>query len=70
MMQNAELHLHLSPKQCGGRKGRSAIDIPVITVFNLDTLYFMRANMAFMYCDAQACYDRIVVIVLCPGPTA
>eukprot|EP00957_Ditylum_brightwellii_P155971 11871701-Ditylum_brightwellii.AAC.1 len=63
MMQDAELHLHLSPNQYGGRKGRSAIDIPVLTVFNLDTLYFMQANMAFTYCDAQACYDRIVVIM-------
>eukprot|EP00957_Ditylum_brightwellii_P011477 867997-Ditylum_brightwellii.AAC.1 len=62
-MQNVELHLHLSPNQYGGWKGWSAIDIPVITVFNLDTLYFMQSNMAFTYCDVQACYDRIVVIM-------
>eukprot|EP00957_Ditylum_brightwellii_P205102 15342306-Ditylum_brightwellii.AAC.1 len=62
-MQNAELHLHLSPNQYGGHKGKSAINIPVITVFNLDTLYFMQANMTFTYCDAQACFDRIVAIM-------
>eukprot|EP00957_Ditylum_brightwellii_P116676 8900065-Ditylum_brightwellii.AAC.1 len=63
MMHNAELHRHLSPSQYGGRKGMPAINIPVITVFNLDTLYLMQANMAFMYCDARACYNRIVVIM-------
>eukprot|EP00957_Ditylum_brightwellii_P092478 7042190-Ditylum_brightwellii.AAC.1 len=39
------------------------MNILVITVFNLDTLYLMQANMAFTYCDARACYDRIVVIM-------
>eukprot|EP00957_Ditylum_brightwellii_P008247 623608-Ditylum_brightwellii.AAC.1 len=63
MMHNAELYGHLSPSQYGGRKGRSAINIPVITVFNFDTLYLMRANMAFTYCDARACYNRTVVIM-------
>eukprot|EP00957_Ditylum_brightwellii_P155961 11871243-Ditylum_brightwellii.AAC.1 len=64
MMHNAELHRHLSPSQYGGRKGRSAINMPVITVFNSDTLYLMRSNMAFMYCDARACYNRVVVIMV------
>eukprot|EP00957_Ditylum_brightwellii_P080987 6160305-Ditylum_brightwellii.AAC.1 len=63
MMHNTELHMHLSPNQYGGRKGRSAIDISVITVFNLDTLYLMQANMAFTYCDARAYYNRVVVIM-------
>eukprot|EP00957_Ditylum_brightwellii_P126679 9655595-Ditylum_brightwellii.AAC.1 len=62
-MQNTELHQHLSPNQYGGRNGQSTIDIPVITVFNLDTLHLVRANMAFTYCDARACYNRIVVIM-------
>eukprot|EP00957_Ditylum_brightwellii_P038642 2920940-Ditylum_brightwellii.AAC.1 len=31
MMHNAKLHRHLSPSQYGGRKGRSAIDIPALS---------------------------------------
>eukprot|EP00957_Ditylum_brightwellii_P080774 6143333-Ditylum_brightwellii.AAC.1 len=63
-MHNAELHQHLLPDQYGGRKGTLLIHIPVITVFNLDTPHLMRANMAFTYCDARACHNRIVVIML------
>eukprot|EP00957_Ditylum_brightwellii_P144064 10976972-Ditylum_brightwellii.AAC.1 len=63
LMKNAELHQFILPDQYGGQKGKASIDIPALTVFNLDTLYFMRANMAFVYCDARACYDCIVVIM-------
>eukprot|EP00957_Ditylum_brightwellii_P152774 11629256-Ditylum_brightwellii.AAC.1 len=58
-----ELHQHLSNNQYGGREGRSAIDIPVRTVFSLDMIHMMRANITFVYCGARACYDKIVVIM-------
>eukprot|EP00957_Ditylum_brightwellii_P063437 4815645-Ditylum_brightwellii.AAC.1 len=62
-MKNAECHQFISPNQYKGQKGKSAIDIPVLTAFNLDTLCFMKANMAFVYCDSRACDDCIVVIL-------
>eukprot|EP00957_Ditylum_brightwellii_P032600 2470884-Ditylum_brightwellii.AAC.1 len=62
-MKNAELHKFILPDQYRGQKGKAAINIPMLTAINLDTLYFMRANKAFVYCDAQACCGHIFVIM-------
>eukprot|EP00957_Ditylum_brightwellii_P180805 13774285-Ditylum_brightwellii.AAC.1 len=49
--------------QWGGRNGRSAIDVPMLNAFTLETFHIMRANVAFTDCDAHACYNRMVAIV-------
>eukprot|EP00957_Ditylum_brightwellii_P197992 15084261-Ditylum_brightwellii.AAC.1 len=59
MLRNAEDYDYLHDSQYGGRKGHSAIDIPMLTAFILDVLHSMGANTIFTDCSAKACYNRI-----------
>eukprot|EP00957_Ditylum_brightwellii_P188984 14386738-Ditylum_brightwellii.AAC.2 len=62
-LQNAEDYHHLHTSQYGGRKGRSAIDIPMSGKFILEFMHLQRANTTFTDCDAKACYDCIITII-------
>eukprot|EP00957_Ditylum_brightwellii_P199301 15191850-Ditylum_brightwellii.AAC.1 len=46
----------------GGRGIRSAINVPILKTFTLETLHCIRANTAFTDCDARAYYDHMIAI--------
>eukprot|EP00957_Ditylum_brightwellii_P119633 9127262-Ditylum_brightwellii.AAC.1 len=55
---------YLDDDQHDGRNGRSDIDIVLGKVFTFDMAHFQRANFGCTNCDAKACYNRIVPIIL------
>eukprot|EP00957_Ditylum_brightwellii_P166476 12671918-Ditylum_brightwellii.AAC.1 len=63
-LQNAEDFSHLHTSQYGGRKGRSVIDIPMASTFILESMHMQQANATFADCNAKACYDRIITIIM------
>eukprot|EP00957_Ditylum_brightwellii_P182531 13904314-Ditylum_brightwellii.AAC.1 len=63
-MQNAEKHGYLHDNQYGGRQGRVAADIVLGKSILLDTFHIQWINAGCTDCDAKACYDRIIPIVL------
>eukprot|EP00957_Ditylum_brightwellii_P008955 677886-Ditylum_brightwellii.AAC.1 len=63
-LRNAEDFSHLHTSQYGGRKGQSAIDIPMSSTFILESMHMQWANAIFTDCDAKACYDRIITIIM------
>eukprot|EP00957_Ditylum_brightwellii_P160444 12214389-Ditylum_brightwellii.AAC.1 len=62
-LQNEEEYHHLHTSQYGGRKGRSAIDIPMSSTFILESMHLQRANAAFTDYNTKACYNRIITII-------
>eukprot|EP00957_Ditylum_brightwellii_P061508 4668040-Ditylum_brightwellii.AAC.1 len=64
LMNNVEKINYLNDDQQGRRNSSSAIDIVLGKVFTFDTTHFQRANFECTDCDAKACYDRIVPIIL------
>ena len=64
IMPQAEKLKHLSEDQHGGRNGRGAVDIALGKVFKYETFHFQRSNIACTDCDAKACYDQIIPLVL------
>eukprot|EP00957_Ditylum_brightwellii_P077646 5900957-Ditylum_brightwellii.AAC.1 len=63
-MQNAEKHGYLHDNQYGGRQGQAAADIVLGKSFLPDTFHIQQTNAGCTNCDAKACYDRIILIVL------
>ena len=63
LLRNTEHHKFLTDNQWAGQNRRSAIDVPMLKTFTLETFHLMRANTAFTDCDARACYNRMVAIV-------
>eukprot|EP00957_Ditylum_brightwellii_P177298 13506285-Ditylum_brightwellii.AAC.1 len=61
-MKNAAINNFLSNNQWGGRNGQSAINVPTLKTFTLETLHLIHANAVFTNCDAHACYDRMIGI--------
>eukprot|EP00957_Ditylum_brightwellii_P147429 11226118-Ditylum_brightwellii.AAC.1 len=59
-----ERHKYLSDDQHGGRNGREAPDIVFGKTITFDTLHLQRANFGCTNCNAKACYDRIIPLVL------
>eukprot|EP00957_Ditylum_brightwellii_P037340 2826169-Ditylum_brightwellii.AAC.1 len=63
-MHNAEKHKYLHDDQHSRRIGRAAIDIVLGKTFSFETFHFQWSNFGCTDCDAKACYDRIIPIVL------
>eukprot|EP00957_Ditylum_brightwellii_P210872 15365507-Ditylum_brightwellii.AAC.1 len=64
LMHNAEQHNFLSEDQHGGCNGREALDIMLGKTITFETLHLQRANSGCTNCDAKACCDRIIPLVL------
>eukprot|EP00957_Ditylum_brightwellii_P110856 8455541-Ditylum_brightwellii.AAC.1 len=63
-MKNVEHHEYLHEDQHGGRNGREALDIVLGKTIMFDTLNIQCANFGCTDCDAKACYNCIVPLVL------
>eukprot|EP00957_Ditylum_brightwellii_P158524 12066180-Ditylum_brightwellii.AAC.1 len=63
-MQNAEKHKYLHDDQHSGRTGHAAINIVLGRTFSFEIFHFQRSNFGCTDCDAKACYDQIIPIVL------
>eukprot|EP00957_Ditylum_brightwellii_P107918 8231972-Ditylum_brightwellii.AAC.1 len=63
-MQNAEKHQYLNEDQHGSRNRREVQDIVLGKTLTFETLHFQQANFGCTNCNAKACYDRIVPLVL------
>eukprot|EP00957_Ditylum_brightwellii_P100014 7621725-Ditylum_brightwellii.AAC.1 len=64
LMHNAEKHQYLDEDQHSGRKGREALDIVLGKTIIFKTLHFQCPNFGCTNCNAKACYDRIIPLVL------
>lgn len=64
LMQNAEQHLTLDKDQHGGKNGGCAMDIVMGKTFMLETFYLQRLSAGCTDCNAKACYNRIVPLIL------
>lgn len=64
LMQNAEQHLTLDKDQHRDRNSRCEMDIVLGKIFMLETFHLQRSNIGFTDCDAKACYNRIVLLIL------
>lgn len=64
LIKNAEEYNMIPKNNCGGRKGRSAMDVVMLKYITLSTCTMQRRNCALTDCDARACYDRILPILL------
>eukprot|EP00957_Ditylum_brightwellii_P049570 3759685-Ditylum_brightwellii.AAC.1 len=63
-LKNVERHQHITEHQYGGRHGQEAIDVPVLQAWHIKIFTLARNNAAFTYCDAKACYDHVIPLVL------
>eukprot|EP00957_Ditylum_brightwellii_P054598 4136978-Ditylum_brightwellii.AAC.1 len=63
-MYNTEKHKYLSEDQHGKRNGKKALDIVFGKTITFDTINLQRFNFGCTDCDAKACYDRIIPLVL------
>jgi hypothetical protein len=63
-MKNLEKHKALANEQYGGQNGRSAIDVVLLKEFTLGILHLKRCNGAIIDCDAKACYNRILAVLV------
>eukprot|EP00957_Ditylum_brightwellii_P148879 11334047-Ditylum_brightwellii.AAC.1 len=63
-MYNAEKHKYLSEDQNGGRNGKEALDIVFGKTITIDILHLQTSNFSCTDCDAKACYDCIIPLVL------
>eukprot|EP00978_Attheya_sp_CCMP212_P031043 scaffold116006_cov90-Attheya_sp.AAC.1 len=59
-----EKHNLMSDEQYGGRNGRTAIDVVMLKTFTIAVLHLMRCNGAIVDCNAKACYDRILPVII------
>eukprot|EP00957_Ditylum_brightwellii_P021472 1619728-Ditylum_brightwellii.AAC.1 len=64
LMKNAKKHKHLDDAQHRGGRGRSAIDIVLGKAFTFEILHLQRSNLGCTDCDATACYNQIILIIL------
>eukprot|EP00978_Attheya_sp_CCMP212_P032184 scaffold124289_cov63-Attheya_sp.AAC.2 len=51
-------------EQYGGRNGRSAIDVVMLMELTLGIFHLQRSNGAITDCDATACYDCIIALLV------
>eukprot|EP00957_Ditylum_brightwellii_P136928 10442580-Ditylum_brightwellii.AAC.1 len=40
------------------------MDIPMASTFILKTMHLQQANATFTDCDAKACYDKVITIII------
>eukprot|EP00978_Attheya_sp_CCMP212_P042039 scaffold249897_cov51-Attheya_sp.AAC.2 len=59
-----EIHNLMADEQYGGRNDRSAIDVVMLQTFTMAIFHLMRCNGAIIDCDAQACYDHILPVII------
>ena len=64
LIQNAEAYNMIPMNNCGGRSGKTALDLVMLKYFTLSTCHQQRKNCALIDCDASACYDRILPTIL------
>ena len=64
LVRNAETFNMIPMNNSGGRKGRSPIDVVMLKYFAISINHMQRTNCAITNCDARACYDRILPIIL------
>eukprot|EP00957_Ditylum_brightwellii_P119345 9104727-Ditylum_brightwellii.AAC.1 len=64
LMHNTKRYKILSEDQHGRHNGREALDIVLVKTIMFEKLYLQRANFGCTDCDAKACYDRIVPLII------
>ena len=64
LLRQAEKLKFLDDNSYGGRNGRCAIDAVMKKHFTLQAMHLERRNGALTDCDAKACYDRVIPLVL------
>ena len=67
MLQNLKAYEMVPMNNSGGRKGRTSSDGVMLKYLTISTCHMFMENCAITYCDARACYDRILphVLYLC-----
>ena len=64
LIQHAEAYNLIPNNNYGGRKGRTAIDVVMYKYLTIGIFHMQRHNCAITDCDATACYDRILPVLL------
>eukprot|EP00957_Ditylum_brightwellii_P106153 8097987-Ditylum_brightwellii.AAC.1 len=64
LMANSEKYQYMNDDQHKGRNGREALDVVLGKTFTFETLHLQCANFGCTDCNAKACYDRIIPLVL------
>ena len=64
LLRHAEQYQYLQDHNYGGRNGKCANDVVMKKFLTLQIWHLQRHNGALTDCDAKACYDRIVPILL------
>ena len=64
LLRQAERVKYLDDNSYGGRNGRSAMDAVLKKFLTLQAMHLARSNGALTDCDAKACYDRVIPLVL------
>eukprot|EP00978_Attheya_sp_CCMP212_P015194 scaffold39147_cov55-Attheya_sp.AAC.7 len=59
-----EKHNLMADEQYGGCNGRSVIDVVMLMTFIIAIFQLMMCNGAITNCDTQACYDRILPVII------
>ena len=69
LIHNAEMFNMIPMNNCGGRSGKTALDVVMLKYLTLSTCHQQRKNCALTDCDASTCYDRILptILYLCYG---
>eukprot|EP00957_Ditylum_brightwellii_P108590 8281936-Ditylum_brightwellii.AAC.1 len=64
LMKNAEKHKYLHDDQHGGQNGCKTLGIVLSKTITFKTLSLQQANFGCTDCNAKACYNQIVLMVL------
>ena len=64
LLKEAEKSQYLDDNSYGGRNGRCTMDAVMKKFHTVQIMHLCRSNGALTDCDAKACYDRIVLLVL------
>ena len=67
LIRNAESYGMIPMNNCGGRKGKTALDVVMLKYLTIGICHMQRRDFAITDCDAKACYDRVLphVLYLC-----
>eukprot|EP00957_Ditylum_brightwellii_P187044 14244757-Ditylum_brightwellii.AAC.1 len=60
-MNRAERHGYMHDDLYGGRKGKTATDLVMITTMSREIFYLQRSNAGAIECDAASCYNRMII---------
>ena len=64
LLRHAETYNFIPENNFGGRNGKTANDVVIHKHFTLQALHLHRKNGALTDCDATACYDRVIPMLL------